>query len=360
VEIHISAGLFLIRTKNNGIINHKMERKTNIDRLSQPAKFYVSVAAFILVIISIILTFWFATELIEYQWRWYQLPKYLIYKADIQIVAESDGEVDEIKIKGDKADIIIAYDNAKKTYTVPMKSYDIDEGEMISEGEVIAEYKGGYRPGVMLLGLWITLKVSIYSTIFGVILGLVGGIMRVSKNFALKWLSIVYVELIRGSPLLVQIFMWYFVIGTLINQLLAKFGYKNVDPVFWGVAALSVFTGAYVVEIVRAGIESIHFGQKEAARSLGMSYLQSMRHVILPPAIRRILPPLAGQFINLIKDSSLIGIIGIRELLRSGREVIITNLTPFEIFMTVAVLYLVLTFTLSMFVQYLERRGATN
>jgi len=360
VEIHISAGLFLICKKTTGLLIIKMEQKTNIDRLSEPGKFYVSVAAFILIIISIIFTFWLATDLIEYQWRWYQLPKYIIYKADVEILAESDGEVDEIKIKGDKADIIIAYDNVKKTYTVPVKSYDIDEGEMISEGEVIAEYQGGYRPGVMLLGLWITLKVSISSTIFGIILGLVGGIMRVSKNFALKWLSIVYVELVRGSPLLVQIFLWYFVIGTLINQLLGKFGYNNVDPVFWGVAALSVFTGAYVVEIVRAGIESIHFGQKEAARSLGMSYLQSMRHVILPPAIRRILPPLAGQFINLIKDSSLIGIIGIRELLRSGREVIITNLTPFEIFMTVAVLYLVLTFTLSMFVQYLERRGATN
>jgi len=337
-----------------------MKQKTNIDRLSEPGKFYVSVVAFVLVIVSIILTFWFATVIIEYQWRWYQLPKYLIYKEDVQIRAASDGEVYEIKVKGDKADIIIAYDNVKKTYTVPVKSYDIDEGEMISEGEVIAEYQGGYKPGVMLIGLWITLKVSMYSTIFGIILGLVGGIMRVSKNFALKWLSIVYVELIRGSPLLVQIFLWYFVIGTLANQLLAKFGYKNVDPVFWGVAALSVFTGAYVVEIVRSGIESIHFGQKEAARSLGMSYLQSMRHVILPPAIKRILPPLAGQFINLIKDSSLIGIIGIRELLRSGREVIITNLTPFEIFATVAVLYLMLTFTLSMFVQYLERRGATN
>lgn len=337
-----------------------MDPQTNIDRLSQPVKFYVSVAVFVLVIISIMITFWYATVLIEYQWRWYQLPKYIIYKADVKILAESDGEVDEIKIKGDQADIVVTYEKGKETYTVPLKSYDIDEGDMISEGEVIAEYQGGYRPGVMLIGLWITLKVSIYSTIFGIILGLVGGIMRVSKNFALKWLAIVYVELIRGSPLLVQIFLWYFVIGTLINQLLAKFGYKNVDPIFWGVAALSVFTGAYVVEIVRAGIESIHFGQKEAARSLGMSYLQCMRHVILPPAIKRILPPLAGQFINLIKDSSLIGIIGIRELLRSGREVIITNLTPFEIFTTVAVLYLILTFSLSMFVQYLERRGATN
>ena len=129
MEIHISAGLFLICKKTTGLLIIKMEQKTNIDRLSQPGKFYVSVAAFILVIISIILTFWFATVLIEYQWRWYQLPKYLIYKADITILAKSDGEVDEIKIKGDKADIIIAYDNVKETYTVPLKSYDIDEGE---------------------------------------------------------------------------------------------------------------------------------------------------------------------------------------------------------------------------------------
>ena len=121
-------------------------------------------------------------------------------------------------------------------------------------------------------------------------------------------------------------------------------------------AALAGFTGAYVAEMVRAGIQSIHRGQTEAARSLGMTYVKSMRYVILPQALRRILPPLSGQFISLIKDSSLLGIIAIRELTKATREVVTTSLQPFELWFVCALLYLVLTFSLSMLLQYLERR----
>ncbi|MEE8540504.1 MAG: ABC transporter permease subunit, partial [Desulfobacterales bacterium] len=113
-------------------------------------------------------------------------------------------------------------------------------------------------------------------------------------------------------------------------------------------------------EIVRAGIQSIHRGQVEAARSLGMTYAQAMRHIILPQAMRRILPPLAGQFISLIKDSSLLGIIAIRELTKAAREAVAASLQPFEVYLLVAVLYLVLTFTLSIFVQRLEKRMAVQ
>ncbi len=111
-----------------------------------------------------------------------------------------------------------------------------------------------------------------------------------------------------------------------------------------------------MAEMVRAGIQSIHRGQTEASRSLGMTYIQSMTHVILPQAMLRILPPLAGQFISLVKDSSLLGIIAIRELSKATREVVTTSLQPFELWFMCALLYLILTFSLSMFVQYLERR----
>jgi polar amino acid transport system permease protein len=121
--------------------------------------------------------------------------------------------------------------------------------------------------------------------------------------------------------------------------------------------ALAIFTGAYTAEIVRAGIQSVHRGQMEAARSLGMTYNKAMRKVILPQAFRRILPPLAGQFISLVKDSSLLGVISIRELTKASREVVSSSLQPFEIWIVCAILYLVLTFTLSMFVQYLERKA---
>jgi len=150
------------------------------------------------------------------------------------------------------------------------------------------------------------------------------------------------------------------VIGTVVNDLMAVYGLGRIPAFWYGVASLACFAGAYVTEIVRAGIQSIHRGQIEAARSLGMTNAQSLRHIILPQAMRRILPPLAGQFISLIKDSSLLGIIAIRELTKAAREVVTASLQPFEIFMMCAVLYLVLTFTLSMFVQHLERRMATS
>jgi polar amino acid transport system permease protein len=147
---------------------------------------------------------------------------------------------------------------------------------------------------------------------------------------------VTYVELIRGTPLLVQIFIVYFFIGTVLN----------LDRFTAGVAALAVFTGAYVAEIVRAGISSIHKGQMEAGRSLGMTSAQTMRYVILPQAFKRVLPPLAGQFINLIKDSSLVSVISITDLTKAGREVVSSTFSPFEVWFTVALLYLVLTGTL--------------
>jgi polar amino acid transport system permease protein len=143
----------------------------------------------------------------------------------------------------------------------------------------------------------------------------------------------------------------------LINQILSKWGSNPIDPLWYGIVALAIFTGAYVAEIVRAGIQSVHRGQMEAARSLGLTYAQAMRRVILPQAMRRILPPLAGQFISLIKDSSLLGVISIRELTKASREVVSSSLQPFEIWIVCAVLYLVLTFTLSLFVQHLERKA---
>jgi len=149
------------------------------------------------------------------------------------------------------------------------------------------------------------------------------------------------------------------VLATLINELLKKYGISEIPALWYGIASLAFFTGAYVTEIVRAGIQSIHRGQVEASRSLGMTYAQSMYHVVLPQAMRRILPPLAGQFISLIKDSSLLGLIAIRELTKATREGITTSLQPYEFWFTCAILYLILTFTLSMFVQYLERRTAT-
>jgi len=332
-----------------------MENSNNIRNLAKSSRynFWVGVfGAFCLVTAGL---FYYATQKIEYIWRWNRVPIYFAYEDEIEITSELDGEVESIEGKDKEAIITVKGLDGSESYTVPAGSVVVEEGELISPEDTLAQYKE-WKPGLLIIGLWITLKVSVMATIFGVLIGVIGGLMRISSNPALKWITIAYVEVIRGSPLMVQILIWYFVLGTVINDLLAAFGLGRI-PVFWyGVASLACFAGAYVTEIVRAGIQSIHRGQTEAARSLGMTYAQSMRYIILPQALRRILPPLAGQFISLIKDSSLLGMIAIRELTKAAREAVASTLQPFELYILAAVLYLVLTFTLSMALQYMERR----
>jgi polar amino acid transport system permease protein len=316
--------------------------------------FWVSV--FFLFVLLIVSGLYYATQKVDYVWRWYRIPQYFYYQERVEIKAQIQGEVDGIATKGDQAVVHVSGDGESETYKVPAKALRVEDGDIIYPGDVLGSYRE-WRTGILLLGLWMTLKVSLIAIFVGIFIGLVAGICRISSNPALRWAAITYVELIRGSPLLVQIFIWYFVLGTLINTLLAQRGFSQIPPLWFGVTSLAFFAGAYVAEIVRAGIQSIHRGQMEAARSLGMSYPQAMRHIILPQAFRRILPPLAGQFISLIKDSSLLGIIAIRELTKATREVVTTSLQPFELFFMCALLYLILTFSLSMFVQYLERRA---
>ena len=323
----------------------------------RPPGYYMWVGIFVVFALAVTGMFYYATQKIEYVWRWNRIPIYFAYLDTIEIASEIDGEVESISAEGKEAVVNVkGYDGKIESYNVPLDGVNVVDGEVISIGDVLGSYEE-WKPGLLMIGLWITLKLSIFATIFGVIIGIAGGLARISSNPAFKWTTIVYVEIIRGSPLMVQILIWYFVFGTVINDLLAAYGMGRVPAFWYGVASLACFAGAYVTEIVRAGIQSIHRGQTEAARSLGMSYAQCMRYIILPQALRRILPPLAGQFISLIKDSSLLGIIAIRELTKAAREGVTASLQPFEIYMVLALLYLVLTFTLSMFVQHLERRS---
>ncbi len=317
--------------------------------------YYLWVGVFFLVLFAIVYSIYYSTLKIDYVWRWYRIPQYFAYHDKVEIKAETDGDVESITKKGEEAIIRIKGDDETASYTVPFKNITVAEGDIIYPGDTLATYEK-WKAGILMQGLWLTLKVSLIAIIFGILIGLFTGLARISSNPALKWSAITYIEIIRGSPLLVQIFIWYFVLGTLINSLLATQELFQIPPLWYGVAALASFTGAYVAEIVRAGIQSIHRGQAEASRSLGMSYTQSMVHVILPQALRRIIPPLAGQFISLIKDSSLLGIIAIRELTKATREIVTASLQPFELWFVCAILYLVLTFSLSMLLQYVEQR----
>jgi len=329
---------------------------SNLKRLGQQKSYYIWVCIFFIGLTATLAGLYYSAGQIDYVWRWYRIPRYFYYQDNVEIKSEIDGEVASVIFEGDNAVIVVKGDSEEETYHAPAQNINVGEGDMIYPGDVLGSYKE-WKVGILMLGMWLTIKVSIIAIFFGVFIGLFAGIARISSNPALKWSSITYIEIIRGSPLLVQIFIWYFVLGTLINTLLIKQGIGfTIPPLWFGVAALAFFTGAYVAEMVRAGIQSIHRGQTEASRSLGMNYLQSMVHVILPQAMRRILPPLAGQFISLIKDSSLLGIIAIRELTKATREVVTTSLQPFELWFVCALLYLVLTFSLSMCVQYLERR----
>jgi len=321
--------------------------------------FWISV--FFLGVFSMLAILYIATIKIDYVWRWYNVPRYFAHHEKVETKAEIEGTVASISADGNRTVVSVKGEDGAEVYTIEHEKVEawVGEGDLISPGDTLAHYME-WRPGIMLQGMWITLKASLYAIVFGILIGLMGGIARLSSNPAFKWAAITYVEIIRGSPLLVQIFIWYFVFATLVNNILLHYSLREIPAIYYGVASLACFTGAYVTEIVRAGIQSIHKGQSEASRSLGMTYAQSMYHVILPQAMRRILPPLAGQFISLVKDSSLLGIIAIRELTKATREAITVSLQPYEFWFVCAIMYLVLTFALSMFVQYLERRYETS
>jgi len=335
-----------------------MDFLAKLEELRYRSAYFLWVGVFFIGVIAIIGTLYYATAKIDYVWHWYDVPKYFINQARIDITADIEGVVESVTGKGRDAVVIVKGDDGSESY--PMNKAEeiwVNKGDLVSPGKTLGIYHK-WQPGILLQGMWLTLKVSMYAIVFGILIGMLGGIARISKNPALKWSAITYVEIVRGSPLLVQIFIWYFVLATLVNQLLMRYGFSEIDALYYGVAALATFTGAYVTEIVRAGIQSIHRGQTEAARSLGMTGPQAMLYIILPQAMRRILPPLAGQFISLIKDSSLLGMIAIRELTKATREAITISLSPYEFWFTCAILYLVLTFTLSMVVQYMERKMA--
>ena len=174
--------------------------------------YFFLVAVFFVGIFGLIYLLYIATMEIDYVWRWYRLPKYFANNDPIPIRADGiEGTVESISQEGKTAIVKIKIDGDIQTFEVPADDLRVSENDMISPGDVLST-KSEWRAGLMLQGMWITLKVSIYSILFGIIIGLIGGLARISSNPALKWWAITYVELIRGSPLLVQIFLWYFCI----------------------------------------------------------------------------------------------------------------------------------------------------
>ncbi len=211
-------------------------------------------------------------------------------------------------------------------------------------------------------GLWVTLLVSLGAMVLAMVLGTLAALMRMSRHIVVNQIGTLYVELVRGTPLLVQILIGYYCFGLVLKGALESAGASVafVDwtqaKFLWGVLCLGFFAGAYVAEIVRAAIESIDRGQTEAALSQGLTRAQVFRHVLFPQALRRMVPPLTGQFVSLVKDSSLLSVIGLLELTQRSRELASSTYTVFEVYLPLAVLYLVITMPLSLVSRRLELR----
>lgn len=196
-----------------------------------------------------------------------------------------------------------------------------------------------------------TLIIAILTVLLGTILGLILSLMKISKNKVLNGIASVYIEFVRGTPVLVQLYIVYYgmpSLGIEIPDLLA------------GVITLSLNSGAYVAEIIRAGINAVDKGQTEAARSLGMSSFLTMRYIIIPQAFKNILPALGNEFITIIKESSIVSIIGIGELMYKSDTVKGLTGQPFEPLIVAAIMYFIMTFTLSKVLGLMERRLKTS
>ena len=228
---------------------------------------------------------------------------------------------------------------------------------------------------VLLQGLIITVRVSIYASILALIFGIILGIARCSHNLVVRMLARTYLEFLRNIPPLVVIFIFYFFLAEQLIQAMSieDWAYrvaKMEDKQLWeffcgdmrrfpslvsGVIVLALFESAFVGEIVRAGIQSIDRGQREAARSIGMNKFQEMRYIILPQAMKKIMPPMANQFITLIKDSSIISLISVQELTYKTAELVSSTHMIFEAWLTTAAFYFIICFSLSLLFNKLER-----
>lgn len=306
----------------------------------------------VIILIITTLIFYYVTVSTAYKWDWNNISNYFIYQDEVIIeIAHDNIEINQITPNGQQSEITFTNldTNEQNTISVTTINLKIKQGQELNEGDVISS-STQWKAGPFLQGLWTTLWLSLVSGVLALIIGLIGGLTRISKNPTLKDLSVIYIELTRALPLLVIIFITYYFFGTVL-----KLSHETA-----AIISLSLCSGAYIAEIVRGGIQSISKGQTEAARSLGMGAISTMCYIILPQAFRQILPALTGQFISLIKDTSLVSAIAIVDITRAAQLSTTTSMKPFEMWFCAAGLYLVITIPLSILAHYLEKRMAKS
>ena len=287
--------------------------------------------------------FFVASTNMNYVWKWNSVPKYFAYEEVIDIEAPIDGvfilENGKFYIEGEeKIELVTLDDSFKLDYTV---------GEEVYEDDLLAS-KTEMRAGPIINGLFVTIKVSFFAIIMAFFIGISLALMKLSSSQFLKDVATVYITIIRGTPLLVQIFLFYFIVANIFE----------LSTMVAGIMALGIFFGAYTAEVLRGAIQSIDKGQMEASSSLGISKFQAMRHIILPQAFKRALPTLVGEVIALVKDSSLISVISITDLTKVGKEIVANTFSPFETWIVIALLYLCMTSTISYIGHRIEKRMA--
>ncbi len=241
------------------------------------------------------------------------------------------------------------------------------------------ETAGRWKANVLIQGLLTTIRLSVWATLLAAVFGTITGILRTTPRLFNRLIGRTYVELIRNVPPLVLIFIFYFFVSSQIMPYLGieefirsrspatqkVLGFFFATPDLFtafisGVLTVAVFQGAYITEIIRAGIQSIEKGQTEAAYALGLSWRQQMWDIIMPQAIKRVLPPLANEFINTIKYSAIVSVISIQELTFQGMQVMAATHVTIEVWLTITAMYLIMCLTLSFIVQWLEGRLSRN
>ncbi|MCG8356867.1 MAG: amino acid ABC transporter permease [Kiloniellales bacterium] len=207
---------------------------------------------------------------------------------------------------------------------------------------------GEFIPGALLKGLVVTIEITLYSMILTLAISLVTALLRLSGSISGRLIATAYLEAIRNTPLLVQLFLFYFVLAPILG----------IDRFWAGVLCLAFFEGSFGAEIIRAGLQSVPRGQYEAGDAIGLTRLDRLRYIVLPQAIPLILPPMTGLIISLIKHSAIVSVIAVAELTTQGLNIISETFMAFEIWFTVAAIYLAITVSLSFVVSWLERRAS--
>ena len=297
--------------------------------------FYIAIGYFLYI----------AASNMNYVWKWNSIPDYFVYTETKTVEAPVNGKL----ILEDSNYYLENSDERVKLNLDSSYKFSYELGEDIYEGDSIAK-KTQQKTGPVLNGLWVTLQISFFAAILTFVLGTIVAFMKLSSYQFLKDIATVYITIVRGTPLLVQIFLFYFIVANIFE----------LDRFVAGVLALGIFFGAYMAEILRGAIQSIDKGQLEAANSLGISKFQAMRYIILPQAFKRALPTLVGEMIALVKDSSLVSVISITDLTKVGKEIVANTFSPFETWIVIALVYLSITSVLSFIGHRLEKRMAAK